>query len=154
MRRGLVRIDQRPMLVVLRQHDGNEDEDVILQPTPDEDDQGYLLTGSTTDMLLRVTLINLGTSPIEYQPMYVGSDGDIEREEKVQLAVGEQCELPYPLQRSEGEASEAWHLLDANGALAARIVFTNDAVTGPLGYPDGWEAALAERLASARRAAC
>ena len=62
-------------------------------------------------MLLRVTLINLGTSPIEYQPMYVGSDGDIEREEKVQLAVGEQCELPYPLQRSEGEASEAWHLL-------------------------------------------
>ena len=148
VRRGLVRIDQQPVLVVLRQHDGNDDEDgEFLQPTPDEDDQGYLLrTGSTTDMLLRVTLINLGTSPIEYEPRYVGSDGGIEREEKVQLAVGEQCELPYPLQRSEGEASEAWHLLDANGALVARIVFTNDGVTGPLGYPDGWETALAERL--------
>ena len=148
VRRSLVRIDQQPVLVVLREHDGNDDEwGEFLQPTPDEDDQGYLLrTGSTTDMLLRVTLMNLGTSPIEFEPRYVSCDGEIEREEKVELAVGEQCELPYPLRRSEGEASEAWHLLDANGALVVRIVFTNDAVTGPLGYSDGWEAALAERL--------
>jgi len=50
-------------------------------------------------------------------------NGDEEPEDLVTLQSGESYELPYPLQKDEGESEDGWALKDANGKTVLRLRF-------------------------------
>ena len=164
---SLVSIDGQPVLVILRQHDGLDDEygdymkpapwkDVVKStPTSDVDSKqaaGVILrSGCTSDMLLRVTLWNLGESQIKVTPEYVDFDGTCEKDATVDLAIGEKYELPGPLQRNEGEGMFGWNIYDAKDSVALGIEFTGDEVFGVDSTQSKWHLDLAQRMLDCKK---
>ena len=70
----------------------------------------YVGIGST----VRVNVQNASPGRFEMEPLYETQQGIIEPEEKFLLDPGESSELPYPLQKEEGEAPDEWHLCYAD----------------------------------------
>ena len=52
-----------------------------------------------------------------------GDNGEEEAEEQVTLRSGEALELPYPLQKDEGEGEDGWLLKDASGKTVLKLRF-------------------------------
>lgn len=71
---------------------------------------------------IKVKVTNLSGDKKMFVPVYVGAGGDEEMEDSITLAHVEECELPYPLQKEEGEAPDGWDLR-VNGNTVVRLRF-------------------------------
>lgn len=77
---------------------------------------GSLIKGTITN--------NSTTKHLDFRPVYRTVDGDEEPENTYDLKTGESCELPYPLQKDEGEKPDAWLLKDLDGRTILTLKFT------------------------------
>lgn len=97
--------------VSVRLHDGKDDEvgEECKASATSEILREYKVT---VEMLIKVTIWNWSTERIHFAPVYTDSEKS-EPEPLTDLkGLGEDYELPYPLQMSEGEDPNAWGLRD------------------------------------------
>lgn len=75
-------------------------------------------------LLIKVTIWNWSTGRIHFAPVYSDSE-KVEPEPLTDLkGIGEDYELPYPLEMSEGEKPNAWGLNDENGKEVLKLRFS------------------------------
>lgn len=122
--------------VVTKQHeniDDKEGEEVGKEKYKDiVDAKTGILTQRTytvdADHLIRVTVkMNPGytTSTIHsIQPVYIHENGEEDVEELQELMDGESYELPFPIEKEEGEKEEGWDLRDKAGNTLLKLRFT------------------------------
>ena len=109
--------------VTVKQHDGKDvDEQGVRMSASDTryDSRRYSVTAG---LLIKVTLKNWSKTPLKMIPVYMSDKGDEEPEDEVEIGSGEERELPYPLQKEEGEEEDGWVLKDASGRTVLRLVF-------------------------------
>eukprot|EP00802_Teleaulax_amphioxeia_P025771 Tamp_26687.p1 GENE.Tamp_26687~~Tamp_26687.p1 ORF type:complete len:176 (-),score=51.39 Tamp_26687:359-856(-) len=112
--------------VTVKQHDGKDDasgERIAFSKT----EKGHDFRRYTVDagQLIKVTLKNLSLAKdIKLQPVYVTESGAEEPEDMVDLKCGgEEYELPYPLQKNEGDEEDTWAIKDINGKTVLKLRF-------------------------------
>ena len=108
--------------VTVKLHDGEEDEQGERTAASDtrHDTRRYSVTAG---LFIKVTLKNWSKIPLKMIPVYMSDKGDEEPEDEVEIGSGEERELPYPLQKEEGEEEDGWVLKDASGRTVLRLVF-------------------------------
>lgn len=135
------------MIIQVTQHDGKEDDEGEKVEADAIEPIQYVAPGVkrtflkmmyyvTKEQLIRVNIQNTTHLPhnappgkFEIQPIYETCDGDMEREEKIDFAAGETCELPYPIQKKAGEEPDAWLLCCAGTDIPiAKLIFKLDVV--------------------------
>ena len=118
--------------VTVRQHDGKEDEEgERVDSSKVLTARDFRLYNVDAGQLLKVTVRNLSQDrEITFTPVYMNEDGEEEPEESVTLkAGGERYELPYPLEKKEGEKEDSWGLKDSSGKTLLRLRFATPSVT-------------------------
>ena len=137
------------MIIQVTQHDGKEDDEgekveaelIETIPVPREGvNKKYpqMTYYVTQKQLVRVTIqntthlaCNAPAGRFEIQPIYESWNGETDKEEKMDLAPGETCELPYPIQKDAGEEPDAWLLCCAGTDIpVAKLVFKLDNSVG------------------------
>ena len=99
--------------ISMRLHDGkDDDEGGALQPYSQTTKAGVCTVKAQVNsgLLVRVKVTNVSGEPVAYVPVYVGAEGEEEPEDGFKLEHMEEYELPYPLQKDEGEAPDGWDL--------------------------------------------
>lgn len=101
--------------VAVKLHDGKDDDvGVVLDASVVSDTiREYKVH---PELLIRVSIWNWSTDQIYFTPVYALDKGPREPEDSRDLkGDGEELELPFPLQMSEGEETNNWILVDENG---------------------------------------
>jgi len=112
--------------VTVRQHNGKaDDEGKRVDSSKVNKAKAFRLYTVDAGQLLKVTVRNLSQDrEITFTPVYMNEDGEEEPEESVTLkAGGERYELPYPLEKKEGEKEDSWGLKDKSGKTLLRLRF-------------------------------
>jgi len=140
--------DQNPLCFTVRLHDGKDDGNGEAIK-PDKIDISGMIGQNPSivyqveaGQLIKVTFKNTipaGTLPTElkmsnqvsFTPVYITQAGEEEPEEMVDCVVGEEYELPYPLQKDAGEDADAWKLCFKHGG-TIKLVFQLQEVKNPL----------------------
>ena len=118
--------------VTVRQHDGKEDEEgERVDSSKVLTARDFRLYNVDAGQLIKVTVRNLSQDrEIAFKPVYLNEKGEEEPEESVTLkAGGERYELPYPLEKKEGEKEDSWGLKDSSGKTLLRLRFATPSVT-------------------------
>jgi hypothetical protein len=108
----------------VRLHDGRDDEvgEVLEASDVSETLREYKVTPK---MLIKVTIWNWSTGRIHFAPVYIPTDKPREPEDLTDLkGDGDERELPYPLEMSEGEEPDAWGLMDKSGKDVLKLRFS------------------------------
>ena len=109
--------------VLVRLHDGRNDEvgEVLDVSDVSEKLREYKVKA---EMLIKVTIFNWSTGRIHFAPVYITTDKR-EPENMTDLkGDGEERELPYPLQLSEGDDPDEWGLMDESGKDVLKLRFS------------------------------
>lgn len=109
--------------VSVRLHDGRDDEvgEVLEASDVSEKLREYQVKAH---MLIKVAIFNWSTGQIHFEPVYSDSE-KVDYEGLTDLkGNGEERELPYPLQMSEGEEPNAWGLNDEHGNEVLKLRFS------------------------------
>jgi len=109
--------------VSVKLHDGKDDEvgEVLKVSDVSEILRDYKVKA---EMLIKVTIFNWSTGQIHFEPVYIDSEKvDYEGLQDLK-GNGEERKLPYPLQMSEGEAPNAWDLMDKSGKQVLKLRFS------------------------------
>ena len=112
--------------VTVRQHDGKDDEEgERVDSSKVQTAKDFRLYTVDAGQLLKVTVRNLSLDrEITFTPVYVNEEGEEEPEVSVTLkAGGGTDELPYPLEKKEGEKEDSWVLKDESGKMLLRLRF-------------------------------
>jgi hypothetical protein len=112
------------VLVTVRQHDGKDDETgERIESSKIGKAYNYRRYRVDVGQLIRVTIKNVSKQAMTFLPVYVSDTGDEEPEEMVTLKQGEDYEMPYPLQKDEGEEEDAWAMKDEQGKTKLMLRF-------------------------------
>jgi hypothetical protein len=109
--------------VSVKLHDGKDDEvgEVLNVSDVSEKLREYKVKA---EMLIKVTIFNWSTGRIHFAPVYITTDKR-EPENMTDLkGDGEERELPYPLQLSEGDDPDEWGLMDESGKDVLKLRFS------------------------------
>lgn len=101
--------------VAVKLHDGKDDDvgEVLDASVVSDTIRKYKVH---PELLIRVSIWNWSTDQIHFKPVYALDKGPREPEDTRDLKRdGEELELPFPLQMSEGEETNNWILVDENG---------------------------------------
>lgn len=76
------------------------------------------------ELIIKVSICNWSTKQIHFTPVYIPGQGSEEPETTRDLkANGEELEMPQNLRMLEGEAPDAWGLMDTDGNKVFKVVF-------------------------------
>jgi len=111
--------------VTVKQHDDKDDEEgERIDSSKVQTATDFRLYTVDAGQLLKVTVRNLSLARgISFTPIYLTEKGVEEPEGAVTLKGGQAQELPYPLEKTEGEKEESWVLKDENGKTLLKLRF-------------------------------
>jgi len=115
--------------VTVKQHDGKDDEEgKRIEISRVQKAHNYRLYTVDANQLIKVTVKNLSTkTAVKFIPSYLPADfpqGDEEPEDEALLTSGGgHYEMPYPLEKDEGEEEDAWAIRDENGRIILKLRF-------------------------------
>jgi len=111
--------------VTVKQHDDKDDEEgESIDSSRVQTTRDFRLYTVDAGQLLKVTVRNLSLARgISFTPVYLTDKGGEEPEGAVTLKGGEAQELPYPLEKKEGEQEDSWVFKDENGKTLLKLRF-------------------------------
>lgn len=81
------------------------------------------------DLLIRVVIgvpkqstVPNGTT-VQLQAVYITDKGEEQPEDPQEFEINKPCEIPFPLQKEEGEDPDGWDLKDAQGNTLLKLRF-------------------------------
>jgi hypothetical protein len=138
-------------VVRVTQHDGKDDEEgEYVEHTYFNKATNTVKFEVHTDLLIRVSVFAI-TAKLTYTPIYMKVDDDNkgafieEPEEEYDLKNGEGRELPFPLQKEEGEEEDGWNIrFGENVENVFRLRFSPKIEKEPAAVPEPSTKALEE----------
>jgi len=120
----------RKLTLDIRQHEGKDDEEGDRINATEKDTNGIPVYTYQVelDLLIRVFVtfpkkdVNDNTS-IAIQPVYINWNGEEEPVATVYLKPDKKFEVPFPLQKEEGEGADGWDFKDGDGKTILKLRF-------------------------------
>ena len=118
------------LAVLVKEYDGKDDDEgrklqaVVVKQEDSKGEDAELLFKATESWLIRTTVKNLAVELFSFTPVYVSYDGSEELEDRIDLAYGEEVEMPYATEAAVGDVCH-WVLKDpATNKRRATISFS------------------------------